>query len=475
MKKTLSLLLVLCSSYITATAQSSIPNPSFEIWNSSAYEDPTNYPETSNEDAFGETKLFNVVKTTDSYSGSYAVKLTTIAKEQNNIGGILCNGTNINGPDPNLWKSGIPYNQRPTGIKGYYQYNVATADSALIGVVFKKSGVILSFSIFKIGGIHSSYTPFEFSFPSFTQDPDSLIFIAVSSDLVSGNGVPGSSLTLDNVSFTGVASQPALLNGDFEEWTPQHTPYIPAVWNTNRMGLSRSTDKYDGAYALELTTTKEENDKGETNIVNGWAQLGSWNEEKQIYENGFPYNKPNDILTFYYKYAPNTPGDKANVGINLQKNSANVGGSWMELEATDTYKYVEMPFSCMESPDEAIISFQANRWETLSLSSVGSVLKVDKVAFKSESTNIPENKAGNGIASFRPMPLVSSGTLEISPLLNLSNMKMNIYNTAGVLVRTTPITAYQTTINKENLVPGTYLYEIIKENARIFRDKLTVK
>lgn len=475
MKKTLPLLLLFCIACLKANAQSSIPNSGFENWNSSSYQVPANYTETSNIRAFEKASTFNVVKTTDSYNGSFAVKLTSLATVEDTIGGILCNGSNINGPDPSLWKGGIPYNQQPTGIKGYYKYNVATADSALIGLVFKKSGTVLAFNFYKLGGLHNEYTPFEFAIPSLGTDPDSLIFITTSSDLIKSNGMPGSILTLDNISFTGVTSQPALMNGDFEEWTTQQTAYLPAAWRCSQETTSRSTDKYEGQYALELITIKAENDKGEAEIRNGWAQLGTWNEQAQKNENGFAYNKQNDIFTFYYKYAPHTPGDKANVGINFQKNGANVGGSWIELNATDTYTYIEMPFNCSDVPDEAFINFQTNNWQTLSLNSVGSVLKIDKLAFKSESTNIPENKIAGASAKFFPMPLISSSILEINQQLDLANMKMNIYNAAGVLVRTINITAYQTTINRENLVPGTYLYELVKENTLIFHDKFIVK
>ena len=200
-----------------------------------------------------------------------------------------------------------------------------------------------------------------------------------------------------------------------------------------------------------------------------------WNDATQSFTNGFPCNKQNDILTFYYKYTPTVTGSKATANINLNKNGRQVGGMWMELEATNTYKYFEVPFSTMEIPDEASISFQSNNNETLSLNDVGSVLKVDKLAFKSELTNIPESKANNESVKLYPMPFKTSCTLEINPTLDISGMQLSIYNSAGSLVRQDKITNYQTTIYKGNLVSGTYLLEVIKDKATIFNKKIIVE
>ncbi|WP_321437947.1 T9SS type A sorting domain-containing protein [uncultured Bacteroides sp.] len=477
MKTHFTLLLLLCGISYNASAQNSIPNASFENWNSTSYEVPSNYLISSNNRTFQKLGIFNIIKTADSYQGTSAVKLTTLSSENDTIGAYLANSSSDLGPDPSTWQGGIPYNQRPTGVKGYYKCNITYKDSALIGIVLKKSGSLLAFKMIALGGLKTDYTPFEFSIPTLTQDPDTIIFVATSSNLMKFNGIPGSTITLDNISLLGVSSQPDLLNGDFEEWTTQQTPLIPTGWNSDEEGLSavRAIDKYDGQYALELRTLKFRDDNGEYKASTGWAQIGTWNDATQSFTNGFPCNKQNDILTFYYKYTPTVTGSKATANINLNKNGRQVGGMWMELEATNTYKYFEVPFSTMEIPDEASISFQSNNNETLSLNDVGSVLKVDKLAFKSELTNIPESKANNESVKLYPMPFKTSCTLEINPTLDISGMQLSIYNSAGSLVRQDKITNYQTTIYKGNLVSGTYLLEVIKDKATIFNKKIIVE
>lgn len=477
MKTHLTLLLLLCGISYNASAQNSIPNASFENWNSTSYEVPSNYLISSNSRTFQKLGVFNIIKTTDSYQGTSAVKLTTLSSENDTIGAYLANSSSDLGPDPSTWQGGILYNQRPTGVKGYYKCNITYMDSALIGIVLKKSGSLLAFKMIALGGIKTDYTPFEFDIPSLDQDPDTIIFVATSSNLMKFNGIPGSTITLDNISLLGVSSQPDLLNGNFEEWTTQQTPLIPTGWNSDEEGLSavRTIDKYDGQYALELRTLKFRDDNGAYKASTGWAQIGTWNNATQSFINGFPCNKQNDILTFYYKYAPTVAGSKATANITLNKDGRHVGGMWMELEATDTYKYFEVPFSTMEIPDEASISFQSNNNETLSLNDVGSTLIIDKLSFKSEATNVPENKAENALVKLYPIPFRTSSTLEISPQLDISGMQVNIYNSAGSLVRQDKITNYQTTIYKGNLSSGTYLFEISKGKITIFNEKVIIE
>src|SRR5438876_454152 len=74
--------------------QNSIPNGSFENWNSSTYENPQHYF-SSNAEAYSKIAAFNCVKTTDAQHGSYAVRITTEA-----AGGDTASGYFINA-DPN--------------------------------------------------------------------------------------------------------------------------------------------------------------------------------------------------------------------------------------------------------------------------------------------------------------------------------------------------------------------------------------
>jgi hypothetical protein len=219
-------LLILCIAYIAiaAYAQNSIPNGNFENWTTNSFDYPQNFTYTSITDY----SLFsnpNVVKTKDAYHGSYAVQIsnaTDAAKDT--INGYIVNFNPSTSGDPSTWHGGISYSQKPTGITGWYKYNVDKTDSATLIVVFSKAGANIGTYTLLIGGIQNSYSQFNFTFkPALTITPDSVIFAATAGKLVNGqlHGVPGSVLKLDDISFTGVTSQPDSLNGDFESWQTQ--------------------------------------------------------------------------------------------------------------------------------------------------------------------------------------------------------------------------------------------------------------
>ena len=133
-------------------SQSSIPNGNFETWTTFSIDYPEGYPFNSNMETLFRFNLpSNLVKSTDAYHGISAVEITTVATTTDTIFGYFLNANPDN--DPSQWTGGISYNQIPTGIRGYYKYNVATADSATIIVTFSKSGVNIGSYFFNIGGI----------------------------------------------------------------------------------------------------------------------------------------------------------------------------------------------------------------------------------------------------------------------------------------------------------------------------------
>ncbi len=162
---------------------------------------------------------------------------------------------------PESWTGGMPYDQKPVGLRGWYKYNVASADSGTIIVAFSKGGTNIGTYYIKLGGIKDSYTLFNVNFdPALTQVPDSVALGALSCNFSKGDEQPhgpaGSTLFLDSISFTGVTAQPALLNGDFESWDSRAVDF-PVQWyiQTDRgEGFARSTDAAKGTYALELST-----------------------------------------------------------------------------------------------------------------------------------------------------------------------------------------------------------------------------
>ena len=463
MKKHL-LLLSLAFIVITTFGQNPIPNGNFEQWNTDTISSPLNYNYSSNSDAFFTYNLpANVTRTTDAYHGNYAVKLVTEASAMDTAFGYFLN-TNPNNGNPTTWVGGMPYNQSPTGIRGFFKYNVASADSATIIIVFSSAGVNIATYAYKIGGIHATYTPFDFTFyPPLPSTPDSVIFAATSSNVMINNGVAGSTLYIDSISFKGVSSQPAMFNGDFESWQSQIF-YVPTKWHLqdsrNGQGFNRTTDAVLGNYALELTTVLG-SQNNHPSAQPGWISTGFYprNCNNCSEQGGLPFTNQIDTLAFYYKYTPVT-NDTAMVGINFKKNgtSFNYGGQY--LLAAATYQYVEIPFNVGQAPDTVIVDIMSSLWTDSLPAFVGSVLKIDEIHFKSHplGTGISKYQNDNTINVY---PNPTNGKLYIRGLK--SNIQtLDVYDMLGSKVYSTANLQHQllNEIDLSALQKGIYFMNI---------------
>ena len=381
-----SLLLISCLCTMTAWGVESIPNGSFENWDSHTYEFPAYYPYNSNADRiYDETATSNVFKTLDAQNGTYAVRLvTTEASESTNFGYFLNAPTN---GEPSTWKGGIPISEKPTGIHGYYKYNVALGDTALIIVKFSKNGNEVGTYFFPLTGIHTTYTEFNFDFnPVLTETPDSIILGFTSSMAINEISLPGSELFIDNVTLNGVTSQPAQLNGNFEDWTSRNilTPHDWISQSNNPEACKRSTDAYAGSYAIELNSYMGESD-GQPQARPGEVANGSWNNNTNQWEGGISYINTNNLLTFNYKYSTVQPGEAGELWVQFMKNGQQMGGNNIPLPATDVYKTIQVPFNWeyfLSPPDKIIIGFKSNMESDTRNASLGSRLIIDALELK---------------------------------------------------------------------------------------------
>ncbi|MGD0582804.1 MAG: T9SS type A sorting domain-containing protein [Bacteroidales bacterium] len=439
MKKHLLLLCFACFC-IMASGQNSIPNGDFESWRSGTFYYPQYYPSTSNLTTYASEGLFNVTKVTDAYHGSYAIRLETTSSPVDTSFGYFVNIIPGN-TSPTAWHGGMPYDQIPTGISGWYKYNVATIDSGSIIIAFSNGGVNIKTYFFKIGGIYDTYTPFKFTFtPALTQTPDSVEFGALSCKFGPGMnqplGIPGSVLYMDSVNFTGVTSQPDQMNGDFENWQNQ-TVKFPNQWyvlssSDQGTGISQTTDAHEGNYAVELITFLG-NQNGQpaaqtAAISTGYFPKncsGSCNER-----GGLPYTATKDTLVFWYKYAP-SGSDQAVVNLVFKNEGSQISGSSIYLDASSLYKRMELPFEIGQAPDSVIINIGSSNWGNIDLSYVGSDLKIDSIYFKSQkiiSGINPLKSEDDGSITVYPNP--STGKIHINS--TVANIKsIEIFNVSG--------------------------------------------
>jgi len=468
MKKYL-LLLAFLSFTFASNAEDPIPNKDFEIWNSTIVDNPRYYPFNSNENEIANNRIINVEKILDAYHGQSAVKISTTSITYDSTYSILGYFLNTDPKqgDIGAWTGGMPYTEKPTGIRGYYKYNVATADSALIVLVFRKGGSMLSTYEYKIGGIKDTYTLFNFPLvPALAQTPDSVVFCVVSSDFNKNeSGVPGSVLKIDSVSFTGVVNQPATMNGDFELWDQVQTPYIVDGWSLSGdrvKGITRSTDAKTGLYALELTSFAGE-ENGNPGTQPGYVTTGYWDNTCGCQKGGTPFTNKKDTLTFWYKYAP-VSTDQASVDLNLQKAGISIGGQNRILTASSNYQYVEIPFETGETPDAVIINIISSMWQNTSLAFVGSVLKIDNMNFKSQMNTGFENPREDLNITISPNP--SKGEFRIQSSVGIIK-GYDIYDITGAKVFTS--TELTKEIDLTNSPDGIYFIRLKVGDKTIVR------
>jgi hypothetical protein len=468
-KKLLTLISVLVATTASWAQITSIPNGNFESWAVSTYEYPQNYPGNGNADvAFSEDPI-SVTKVTDSYQGTYAVKLSTIASTERTVFGYFVNFN----PEGNSWHGGFPYNEAPTGVKGYYKCNIPSGDSALIIVAFSNNAVNIGTYMYKLYGNHPDYIPFNFTFnPQLTGVPDSVMFGMTSSDAFSGVSIPGSTITIDYISFTGVTNQPALLNGDFEAWTIQEM-ISPVSWNVQGdrgKGFARTTDAYKGTYALELSTTPSTDKDGKPRTNRGQVSTGYYSNSCNCNKGGYPFTEQTDTLAFYYKYSPaHDPQDSALANIVFRNNGLVVGSQTTALLASDVYKYVEVPFKFNNPHDTVIVEFISSSWYNNDIAYAGAILKVDEVQFKSQplTTSVIKNNVNSCITIF---PNPSSGVFQIQNS-GVNLIGLEIFNVLGEKVYS------QSNLKQQDLnyidisksPKGMYFVKLKQENGNLIK------
>lgn len=462
MKKIILLVSVFCVLYLLQ-AQNSVPNGGFENWTSVTSSHPTNYDFNSNKDEMG---VFNVNKTTG-YSGSFGVELKTVSADGIRMAYML--NENPQSEDPSTWHGGIPFSQIPTGIQGYYKYNQASGDQGMVIVVFSKNGTNIGVYSANLGGLHTEYTPFNFTFsPALTQTPDSVI-IAFASSGFSG-AVEGSTLVIDNISFTGVASQPALMYGDFEQWTDV-TIENPVNWKSqNTGGIFKTTDAHKGGYALELKTYLGEEDNVPRARPAQIMTAGYYPKDcnGNCYPiGGFPFTNQSDVLEFYYKYAP-TGNIQANVGLYFKKKNSGMDGWYggTNLSASSHYTFVEIPINLGFVPDSVIIQINSSNWENSALSFVGSDLKIDEMRFRSQNTSL--YNVFNKEINISPNPTEKGFFIEKE--LNIENISITDVKGAKVLNQEN-INNY---VNVSNLQRGVYIV-MLQSKDGTYKGKLIKK
>lgn len=482
MKKNYLFFLGCIASSLISNAQ--IVNGNFETWTPTTWED-LDTAQTSNTDAIGNGKPANATKVSPAQNGNYAIKLeTSITGTDTNFAYILFGDFGDNGPE-----GGFPYTQKPTTINGYYKSNFVTGDSAAIIVAFRKGGVAVTMDLFKIGTTQSAFTAFSFplSIATYSVNPDSVILVIASSTPkdIDPNATPknGTWIILDNISFGGTGITQQIPNTNFELWSTISIE-DPQGWETfniqtysyfgQQTYADKTTDKYKGSYALELTTIYLDSNANIASVTNGHVASGGGG-----YLGGVPFTNQIDTLMGYYKYTPSGV-DTGAIGLEFRKNGSSIyySGTWLLPAAS--YTYFEIPVNLSQIPDTVRIDLSSSGWPVVA-SNDGSMLIIDEIQWKSAPLNTGILEAGSKTFKSIAFPNPAYEHIDIAVVLeNPSDMELSIYDIYGKLVYNNSRNGYPQgknviRINTGNLPAGTYTYTLLTGEQNLSSGKFIVE
>jgi hypothetical protein len=414
-----------------------IPNSGFENWTlTDFFEEPASYS-TSNSLSFMFGDTANVIKSSDSQSGSFAARLETLALGSDTIPGLMMIGRLVG----ETIAGGVPFNDRPDSLTGYVKYDMAGSDELYILCLFTRGGLPIGTVEGSFTGTQSNYTrisiPVEWFVPFL--NPDTLkVIMANTSDVEAGTA--GSVAWFDNFQFAGTTLP--FPNGGFEDWA-MISSEEPDGWTTlnyltNTSGppyATRTNESYSGSWAIRISNTPSF--VGETigYLTNGNFIGFDW-------AGGMPVDQNPQKISGYYKYDP-VGNDSAQAGIFSSvfdptgDSSVVLDYQLVQLPAASDYTYFEvmLDYNGALIADTLNISFSAGLFGTVM--NPGSVLLLDELAVDYYPlTTGPEHPAMQTMSVF---PVPSSGNVRISTGAPFAGGQAWIFDSRGRTVLRLPL------------------------------------
>jgi photosystem II stability/assembly factor-like uncharacterized protein len=342
-----------------------IPNFNFEFWDSTVYQKPDLW----------NFSLGLVDKMAVPCHGNFAVKLRNDTVTNNP--GVIMIGNSDNGSS---FYGGAPFTARPDSLKACLNYTISPGDTALIVMILKDQGNIVSNNLFKIfGSSGGSFVEQAFPLQYLLPDtPDSLIIGIVCTDSrnllhpLSADNV----LIADYLRLSGTAQ--TLPNYDFEDWTSTSLYDLISWYNgyngpyntdTLHRPVKRTTDAISGQYAVKLQTYMTP-----TDTLTGRISVGDGPFSK------FAVSARHEALNGYFKYSPEN-GDTMSIVIQMFAGGVPVGWGTYSTNATIpgyTAFMADIVYgSPSDIPDSASLSIQTYKNKPQG----NSVLIVDNISF----------------------------------------------------------------------------------------------
>jgi len=236
--KKIILLFLCCVAHVAAFSQA-IPNAGFETWvnnteSSQTYSVPQGWitEDVIEKLDFPAYNQLSVTKSTQAYSGSFAVKMETV----NFFGATPGTIFSVAGAAQLFGNSfpGFPYSARPANLQGYYKFTPVSNDTASVFVLMSKWNTttsaqdIVGVGELLIGSATSTYTLFNIpiSYAS-NVTPDTVLIVAGTGGANISN--VGTVFYIDALSFSGTA--PIGINELVEN--NNYSKLYPNPFNTN--------------------------------------------------------------------------------------------------------------------------------------------------------------------------------------------------------------------------------------------------
>ena len=435
-----------------------LPNSGFESWSHMTFTEPDTFLSSN---MFGSGGIGNVTRSTDAYHGTYALQMETVVSGSDTVQGMVIIGT----PGNQTINGGLPFTSTPDSVSGYVKYDIQPLDTAYFIVGFKQGGTFFAQAATVFYGSQPTYT--RFCIPtnlSSLNPPDSIAVIITSSTLDYGK-VPGSTVTIDSISFLHSAQE--FPNGDFENWNDINTNEDPDGWGSYAgqfpfynlpLQVTKTNDVNSGSFAVRLTSDTATVQPpfgtglpGDTvlgilhlNMLNGFASTP------------FPFTYRPDSLVGYVKGVVTAATDNFNtIWVQLTNNSNTVGQVMYAMTSSlnDYTRFATaVTYFASDVPDSmTFYIFAGNPGNPVP----GNVFYVDDLSFVYNPVSAETQFADKIFAYPNPaknlFSIYSSGSLMQSVV---------IYNSSGVAVLELMPNSEKTDIDISGLHSGLYFYKV---------------
>jgi len=469
MKKILSFLIGVT---LSGLCSAQLQNGNFENWNSLSASGPDGWI-NSNMEASQRGYTANVTQYTPAHGGNYAVKIETKSNGTDTLMGYVFD-THYQG-DPFSGKGGVPYTMKPDSFICHAKLGILSGDTGFIGIMYKRNDTIIGMDMFKIAGNNPAVwqrLAFKLSLSSI---PDTVIILATCSNAMTKTGIqPGSFVVFDDFAFNTSLPIP---DGGFENWSTMFNYETPAGWDCsnalnfmmNGMGtpLQKTTDKFEGQYALQMKTVGRD-----SNSIFNYLNNGFWSHAVNGYTGGTSFINQIDTLIGWYKYMPKA-GDMARINIEYKKNGILLSNnSSLSLSASSSFTKFEIPINLPLAPDTAIITINSSDWP-VTMADTGSILIIDAMNYKSSMFVGIQNFFANTSVLIGPNP--TNGEIAIFYIAkNAGTAFYNLFDETGKVIKSEMLNAMKTSLNISEYTKGVYFIRI-HDGKNIISRKLVLQ